>query len=302
MEMKILIIEDHLTIVLLIEEFLKMLGYEDVQYSLKGSEGVELFREMVKSGKDPVVLLDFDLGDTTGLDVIKQLLEIKPTTKVIMVTAHAKDEVDIQKCIASGAYDYLEKPIRLDKLKEVLQVLLAESAVNDKEETPDVVDNLIKRSNQLSLEKIIEETHQKSEETLVYLKKLEAERIIKFIGDVKQVSCNSCESVNVGQAFFCPICHNSNFKQGSLIEHYDCGYVALADEFEDYVCPQCQKRLKGRGVDHKVTENYYECQECGNKFPEPHSSYICQKCSNKFPIEDAKWITSPTYEVIKHNN
>jgi len=66
--MEMLIIDDSLAIVLLVKEFLKKLGYENVQHSLKGSEGVELFREMVKSGKEPVVLLDLALGDTNGLD------------------------------------------------------------------------------------------------------------------------------------------------------------------------------------------------------------------------------------------
>jgi len=300
--MELLIIEDHLTIVFLVKEFLQMLGYENVRHAVKGSEGVEVFREMVESGNEPVVLLDYDLGDTTGLDVLRQLLEIKPTAKVIMATAHSRDDVAIQECIASGAYDYLEKPIRLEKLKQILQVLIIESGVDDKKEKiQDVVDNIISRSNQLSLEKIVEETHFQSEDILEYLKKLEADKIIKSIGDVKQVSCNSCESVNVSQTFFCPNCHNSDFKQGSLIEHYDCGYVALSEEFKDYVCPQCQKRLKARGVDHKVTENYYVCQECGDKFPEPRSNYICQKCNNKFSIEDAKWTTSPGYQVIKQN-
>jgi len=57
--MDILIIDDNLTIVLLVKEFLQKLGYENVQHSLKGSEGVELFREIVQSGKEPVVFFRF---------------------------------------------------------------------------------------------------------------------------------------------------------------------------------------------------------------------------------------------------
>jgi len=197
MEMKILIIEDHLTIILLIEEFLKILGYEDVQHSVKGSEGVELFREMVKSGNEPVVLLDFDLGEITGLDVIKQLLEIKPTAKVIMVTAHDRGDVDIQQCIKYGAYDYLEKPIRLEKLKEILKVLKTESAaVTEDPKVADTIDYLIKSSTQLSFIKIVETTHLKPEAVSEYLKKLESENIIKSMGDIEEVSCNLCESTN----------------------------------------------------------------------------------------------------------
>jgi len=300
--MEILIIDDALTIVLLIKEFLKKLGYENVQYSQKGSEGVELFREMVQSGKEPVVLLDFNLGDTTGLEILTQLLEIKPNSKVIMETASDKQEDVIKKCIANGAYDYLQKPIRFEKLKEMLQVLNTESdIVNEDPKVADTIDYLIKSSTQLSFTKIVETTHFKPQVISDYLKKLEAANIIKSIGEIKQVSCSGCESVNVNQVFFCPVCQNSNFKQGRLIEHYDCGYVGLSEEFVYYQCPQCQKRLKARGVDHKLTENYYDCQECGNKFPEPNFNYICQKCNNKFPIDEVKWITSPSYQVIKQN-
>jgi len=299
---EILIIDDSLPIVLLVKEFLKKLGYENVQHSLKGSEGVELFREMVQSGKEPVVLLDFDLGNITGLEVMTQLLEIKPTAKVIMQTAYEKQEDSVQKCISDGAYGYLQKPIRFENLKEMLQVINSESdIVNEDPKVAETIDYLIKSSIQLSFTKIVETTHFKPEVIASYLKKLEAENIIKSIGDIKQVSCNGCESVNVSQTFFCPNCHNSDFKQGRLIEHYECGYVALADEFEDYECPQCQKSLKARGVDHKVTENYQVCQESDDKFQEPRSNYVCQKCNNKFPIEDAKWITSLGYQVIKQN-
>ena len=300
--MEMLIIDDSLAIILLLKKFLKKIGYENVQYTLKGSEGVELFREMVKSGKEPVVFLDFDLGDTNGLDIIIQLLAIKPSTKVIIETAISRGEDVIRKCISNGAYNYLEKPIRLENLKQVLQVLNAESdTVTEDKKVTDTIDCLIKSSTQLVLTKIVETTHFKPEVIARYLKKLESENIIKSIGDIKQVSCNGCESVNVSQTFYCPNCHNSNFNQGRLIEHYECGYVALAEEFEDYVCPQCQKRLKARGVDHKATENYYVCQECGDKFPEPYFNYVCQKCDNKFPIEDAKWISSPGYHILKQN-
>lgn len=300
--MRILIIDDSLAIILLLEEFLKKLGYENVRYSQKGSEGIEIFREMVRSGKEPVVFLDYGLEDCTGFEVIAQLLEIKPNAKVIIETANAKSDDTIRKCFSIGACDYLEKPIKFEDIKEILQVLNPKSgAVTVAPKVADTIDYLIKSSTQLSFNKIVETTHFKPEIIASYLKKLEAENIIKSIGDIKQVSCNRCESVNVSQTFFCPNCHNSDFKQGRLIEHYECGYVALADEFEDYECPQCQKHLKARGVDHKVTENYYDCQECGNKFSEPRSNYVCQKCDNKFPIEDAKWITSPSYQVIKQN-
>lgn len=267
---------------------------------LNGSEGVELFREIIHSGKEPVVFLDYDLGDTTGFEIITQLLEIKPTAKVIMETANAKSDDTMRKCFSTGAYDYLEKPIKFEHIKKIIQVLVSESGFEDKEqEIHDIIDNLISRSNQLSLEKIIEETHLKSEEILEYLQKLESEHVIKSIGTIREVSCERCDSVDTKQNYFCPGCHNTNFQQGSLIEHFNCGNISLEQKYEDDVCPKCRKQIKALGVDYRIMKNYYICYECQDKFQQPSFDYLCLKCNNKFNFDDIKWKSSSGFVVIK---
>lgn len=296
----VLIIEDSLATIILVKEFLKKLGYENVHYSQNGNEGIVLFKKLVKEGKNPLVFLDYELGDTDGLTIIKQLLEIEPSTKVIIETASERTEEPVKKLLSCGAYDYLVKPIRFKQLEEILQTLNDESCFTSQDEKVyDIIQYMIKSSTQLSFAKVVETTHLKPEIISDYLNKLVSENLLRSIGTVKEVSCSCCESVNTGQIFYCPSCNSTNFKQGRLMEHYDCGYVALSDEFKNNVCPQCSKSLKARGVDHKCIENYHICQECGNKFPEPYSKFVCNQCNKRFSIEEVKWVSSPGFEVIK---
>ena len=125
---EVLIIEDSLATILLVKDFLKQLGYMKVHHSLKGADGIILFGELVKAGKDPIVFLDYELGDTDGLAIITQILQLKPDTKVIIETASERNDHSVKKLLSFGAYDYLEKPIHFERLKEILAVLDTESS------------------------------------------------------------------------------------------------------------------------------------------------------------------------------
>ncbi len=302
--MDVLIIEDSLAIIILFKNFLKKLGINHVYYTQKGLDGIVLFRKLVRAGKNPLVFLDYELGDTDGLVIISQILQIKPDTKVIIETARERSDETVKKLLSSGAYDYLEKPVHFENIKKLLNVLNIENNLNNPESSSgtEIIDYIIQSSNLLSLTKLIETTHLKPQIILEHLAKLESDNVVKNIGTIREICCNSCDSVNLNQLFYCPNCKGSNFKQGRLIEHYDCGYVALSDEFENNTCPQCNKQLKARGVDHKRAENYYNCLDCDNNFAEPYSKYLCQKCNKRFTIDDTKWVTSPYYEVLQNSS
>src|SRR5262249_5131219 len=67
-----------------------------------------------------VVLLDVNLPDGNGLEVLSKLKEQHPDLEVIMLTAHASVENAIQ-AMKSGAYDYLTKPFRFNELEVHVQ-------------------------------------------------------------------------------------------------------------------------------------------------------------------------------------
>ncbi len=66
-----------------------------------------------------VVLLDLRLGEEDGMDVLRQLLKIRPAAKIIIITAYGTIENAVQ-AIREGAYDYIQKPIKFEKLLRVV--------------------------------------------------------------------------------------------------------------------------------------------------------------------------------------
>jgi len=72
-----------------------------------------------------LVLLDLGLppdidGATEGLAILRELLQLNPTTKVIVITGNS-DRAKAIMAIDGGAYDFIEKPVRLEVLRVVLQ-------------------------------------------------------------------------------------------------------------------------------------------------------------------------------------
>ena len=69
------------------------------------------------------MLLDIDLPDGSGLDVLRQIKQERPETIVIMITGNVQLENTIS-ALRGGAYDFIEKPFKADRL-----VLVADRAL-----------------------------------------------------------------------------------------------------------------------------------------------------------------------------
>ncbi len=106
----ILIIDDELQIC---ESIKMILEYEDykVDYSTSAFEGVE----KASTTDFSALLLDIQMPEMTGFEVLNKVKEIKPTLSVIIISAHASLENAI-KATRLGAFDFIEKPIDREKL------------------------------------------------------------------------------------------------------------------------------------------------------------------------------------------
>jgi two-component system, NtrC family, response regulator AtoC len=62
------------------------------------------------------VLLDIDLPDGSGLDVLRQIKDERPESVVIMITGNVQVDNTIS-ALRGGAYDFIAKPIRLEELR-----------------------------------------------------------------------------------------------------------------------------------------------------------------------------------------
>jgi FixJ family two-component response regulator len=75
-----------------------------------------------------VVLLDVVLPDMSGIEVLEQLRDVCPETKVIVMTGYADKTMAID-ALRAGAFDFLEKPIELDVLLHTVKRALETQAM-----------------------------------------------------------------------------------------------------------------------------------------------------------------------------
>lgn len=101
-------------------------------YDLKTAASLAEGMEQINKFKFDVILLDYQLGDGTGLDLLKEIRE----TPVILVTGSGSEEIAVQ-AMREGAYDYLIKdPVRnyLTVLPSTVQnVILRKRAEEERE-------------------------------------------------------------------------------------------------------------------------------------------------------------------------
>ena len=296
----ILIIEDSLAISTLLQEFLKKMGYQNIHICDTGKGGIDVFNDLINSNNVPIVLLDYSLPDMDGNEVMDIILSVRPDAKVIIESASEKADEVIKNLLRHGAYQYLEKPIRFENLKSTMQILEEEDRIleNKPSDVQNQIAPLLSSSVRISLARIVEYCKMNKEDALVYLRDMESKGKVVSLGNIKEISCDQCGSVKVGQTFHCPSCNGTNFKQGKLIEHFKCGNVSLEETYKDNVCPKCHKEIKTIGVDYKTMENHYVCNDCGDKFAELGSDYLCLKCNNKFKLENAKWTTTEGFKAV----
>ena len=297
-EKEILIIEDSPAVGILLKEFLNKLGFKKIHSCQNGKTGIETFKEITKSGTVPLVFLDYNLPDMNAFSIMTQLLNVRPDVKVIIETAREKTEESIKDVIAQGAYQYLAKPIRLEKIKEIIETLKNEEAVVTKE-TFDSVVNLMSNATQISLLRLSQYLNKPDEEILSIIKQLVSDKKIIRINMIKEIACPRCTNIRVAQMFHCPKCKGVDFKQEKIIEHYKCGNVSTVSSYVEDKCPKCHQTIKVFGVDYRTQDNFYACNECKEIFSEISTNYLCLKCNDRFTLEHAKLLSSQGYSWFR---
>jgi DNA-binding NtrC family response regulator len=115
---RILIVEDEKLIRWSIRARLAEEGYSVVE----AETGKEAFGLMEEEDCD-LMLLDYRLPDTTGLDILERVRRESPELSVVMMTAYGTVENAVQ-AMKLGAFDYLTKPVNLDELALIVQKAL----------------------------------------------------------------------------------------------------------------------------------------------------------------------------------
>jgi DNA-binding NtrC family response regulator len=115
----ILIVDDEKFLCQQLEKALSREGYS-VIYAFTGKDGIEI----AKKETPALILLDLKLPDADGLEIFQGMRMLEPRPTIIMMTAHGNVEIAVS-AIKMGAYDFIEKPFHIDRLKVIIRNALS---------------------------------------------------------------------------------------------------------------------------------------------------------------------------------
>ncbi len=111
---KVLIIDDEKNIQVSLASILEDEGFKTF-FASSGEEGIEKFMNI----RPDAIFLDIWLPGIDGLETMKKILAVDPLQIIIMISGHGNISTAV-RAVKEGAYDFLEKPLSLDKVIFVL--------------------------------------------------------------------------------------------------------------------------------------------------------------------------------------
>ena len=118
----ILVVDDYNTMVRIIRNLLRQLGFQDIDAAPDGSAALQKLR----SRKYALVISDWNMEPMTGYELLKQMRADPQLTETpfIMVTAESKTE-NVIAAKQAGVNNYIVKPFNADTLKTKIDAVFA---------------------------------------------------------------------------------------------------------------------------------------------------------------------------------
>jgi len=118
----ILVVEDNVRLAeFIVQKLLPELGYRAI-FAYNGKSALEILKIQFPS----LMLLDFELPDMNGIELLRQLVEMGRNIPSILFTAHGSEQIAIE-AFRLGVQDYLTKPVDIDELSAAIARALTES-------------------------------------------------------------------------------------------------------------------------------------------------------------------------------
>ena len=117
-KIRVLVVDDEPKICHLIEELLKLEGYQ-VDVSFSGMDALQ----MLKRDDYQMMLTDLKMPGIDGLELIKKAKVESPEIRAIMVTGYATVDTAVQS-LRHGVDDYITKPFNIFELKKAVKQTL----------------------------------------------------------------------------------------------------------------------------------------------------------------------------------
>lgn len=107
---RILVIDDERSIRNTLKDILE---YEKYEVDL-AEDGIKAL-DKIKAGSYDVILCDIKMPGMDGIEVLEKFQELIPDTPVVMISGHGNIDTAVES-IKKGAFDYIEKPLDLNRL------------------------------------------------------------------------------------------------------------------------------------------------------------------------------------------
>ena len=123
LKMPILIVDDYKTMLRIIHNLLKQIGFDNIDEATDGSMALQKMRRK----KYSLVISDWNMEPMTGYELLKEVradTELKPTP-FIMVTAESKTD-NVIAAKKAGVNNYIVKPFNAATLKQKLVTVLGD--------------------------------------------------------------------------------------------------------------------------------------------------------------------------------
>jgi two-component system chemotaxis response regulator CheY len=121
--MPVLVVDDYNTMIRILRNLLKQLGFQDIDDAADGSAALVKMR----GKKYGLVISDWNMEPMTGYDLLKEVRSDPglATTPFIMVTAESKTE-NVIAAKKAGVNNYIVKPFNAQTLQNKIEAVFAE--------------------------------------------------------------------------------------------------------------------------------------------------------------------------------
>ena len=122
-KMHILIVDDYKTMLRIIRNLLKQLGFENVDEATDGTAALQKIRERTYG----LVISDWNMEPMTGIELLREVRadEKVKGTPFIMVTAESKTE-NVVAAKQAGVNNYIVKPFNAETLKRKMNAVIGD--------------------------------------------------------------------------------------------------------------------------------------------------------------------------------
>lgn len=206
---KVLIVDDDVSFCKMLETFLKRKDF-GVDKAFSGESAIKKIREE----EFDLILTDVRLPQKDGTAVLEEVKEYKAGTPVILMTGYAEVSLAVE-AMKKGAFDYIEKPVRPEKLLAILKRACNSTSDSDKAQEKSKKSKPKKTKEKVNSLKFVSGNSEAS-------KKLD--QYIDIVGPTTMSVLITGES-GTGKEYVARQIHEKSNRRGASFVAVDCGAI-----------------------------------------------------------------------------